>query len=113
MPTLSSPRCHDIDNLRSLAVLMLVPFHTARLFDATPWHMKDAAAPHSSAALLVRAIELWQMPLLFMLAGLAAAYALEARGPLAFLRERVARLLLPLAFGILVLVPPQVWGWSA
>lgn len=109
MPSLSTPRRHDVDNLRSLAVLMLVPFHTARLFDATPWHMKDGDAPHGAAAMLLRAIELWQMPLLFLLAGLAAAYALEARGPLAFLRERVTRLLLPLAFGIAVLVPPQVW----
>ncbi|WP_198375124.1 acyltransferase family protein [Neoroseomonas rubea] len=109
MTPLSSPRRHDVDNLRSLAVLLLVPFHTARLFDATPWHMKDAAAPHVGASVLLRAIELWQMPLLFLLAGMAAAYALESRGPAAFLRERAARLLLPLAFGILVLVPPQVW----
>lgn len=109
MPPPSSPRRHDVDNLRSLAVLMLVPFHTARLFDATPWHMKDAAAPHAAAAPLLRAIELWQMPLLFLLAGMSAAFALEARGRIAFLRERAARLLLPLVFGILVLVPPQVW----
>ncbi len=109
MNPLSSSRRHDVDNLRSLAVLMLVPFHTARLFDAAPWHMKDAGAPYGAAGALLRAIELWQMPLLFLLAGVAAAYALEMRGPLAFLRERVARLLLPLAFGILVLVPPQVW----
>jgi surface polysaccharide O-acyltransferase-like enzyme len=105
----STPRRHDVDNLRSLAVLMLVPFHTARLFDATPWHMKDADAPHAAASALLRAIELWQMPLLFLLAGMGAAYALEKRGAFAFLRERMARLLLPLAFGILVLVPPQVW----
>lgn len=109
MSPLSSPRRHDLDNLRSLAVLMLVPFHTARLFDATPWHMKDAGAPHAAASAVLRAIELWQMPLLFLLAGLAAAYALQRRAPPAFLRERVARLLLPLGFGILVLVPPQVW----
>lgn len=109
MASPSSPRRHDVDNLRSLAVLMLVPFHTARLFDATPWHMKDAAAPHAAAAVLLRAIELWQMPLLFLLAGVSAAYAIEARGRIAFFRERFARLLVPLAFGILVLVPPQVW----
>lgn len=110
MPAPSSPRRHDVDNLRSLAVLLLVPFHTARLFDGAPWHMKDAAAPHAAASVLLRAIELWQMPLLFLLAGMSAAYALDARSRVAFLRERAARLLLPLAFGILVLVPPQVWA---
>lgn len=109
MLPLSSRRRHDIDNLRSLAVLMLVPYHVLRLFDTTPWHMKDAAAPYPAVAPLLRAIELWQMPLLFLLAGMAAAHALAARGAIGFLRERAARLLLPLGFGILVLVPPQLW----
>jgi surface polysaccharide O-acyltransferase-like enzyme len=103
------PRREDIDNLRSLAVLLLIPFHTARLFDADPWHMKDAGAPFALAEPVLRLIGLWQMPLLFLLAGLSAAWALSRRGPGAFLRERAARLLLPLLFGMAVLVPPQVW----
>jgi glucan biosynthesis protein C len=109
MPSPSSPRRHDVDNLRSLAVLLLIAFHTGRLFDAEPWHMKDATAPHWPAEAVLRAIGLWQMPLLFLLAGLSAAWALSRRGPAAFVRERAARLLLPLLFGMLVLVPPQVY----
>ncbi|WP_170216597.1 acyltransferase family protein [Allostella humosa] len=98
-----------MDNLRAVAVLLLIPFHTARLFDGQPWHMKDATAPYWLAEFTLRLIGLWQMPLLFLLAGMAAAWALERRGPRAFLHARAARLLLPLAFGMLVLVPPQVW----
>lgn len=110
----SSPRHHeprrlDVDNLRALAVLLLVPFHTARLFDVQPWHMKDATAPYWSAELVLRVIGLWQMPLLFLLAGMSAAWALQHRSTRTFLRERASRLLLPLGFGMLVLVPPQVW----
>lgn len=109
MPTASSARRHDVDNLRSLAVLLLVVFHTARLFDGQPWHMKDDSAPHWTAELLLRLIGLWQMPLLFLLAGMSAAWALRHRSTGTFLRERASRLLLPLGFGMLVLVPPQVW----
>jgi surface polysaccharide O-acyltransferase-like enzyme len=109
MPDPFIPRRHDVDNLRSLAVLLLIPFHTARLFDSEPWHMKDASAPFWGAEVTLRIIGLWQMPLLFLLAGMAAAWALQSRSTGAFLRERAARLLLPLAFGMLVLVPPQLW----
>ncbi len=98
----------DIDALRSLAVLLLIPFHTARLFDAGRWHMKDGGAPYWAADLLVRLLAQWQMPLLFLLAGLAAGWALDRQPPGRFLKDRAARLLLPLAFGILVIVPPQV-----
>lgn len=47
--------------------------------------------------------------ILGLLAGMAVTYALKARGAGAFLRERAACLPLPLAVGVLVLVPPQVW----
>ncbi|MHB0876817.1 MAG: acyltransferase family protein, partial [Anaerolineae bacterium] len=41
--------------------------------------------------------------------GVSAAYALRRRSTGQFLRQRVGRLLLPLAFGVLVLAPPQVY----
>ena len=54
----------------------------------------------------------WTMPLLFFLAGSAAWLALERRTPRQYLGERVKRLLVPLVFGALVVVPPQAYvGW--
>ncbi|WP_299391647.1 acyltransferase family protein [Pelagibius sp.] len=106
----SSPnRRHDVDTLRAVVVLLLIVFHTARLFDAEPWHMKDLAAPFWAADFVIRALNIFQMPLLFLLAGMSAAWALERRSAGAFLRERAARLLVPLLVGIFVLVAPQVW----
>ncbi|WP_422365560.1 acyltransferase family protein [Pelagibius sp.] len=102
-------RRHDVDLLRAFAVLLLVPFHTARLFDAEPWHMKDLEAPYWAADFLIRSLNIAQMPLLFLLAGMSAAWALERRTSGTFLRERAARLLLPLIIGMVVLVAPQVW----
>ncbi|MEM9241472.1 MAG: hypothetical protein AAGB07_15980 [Pseudomonadota bacterium] len=46
MTSPSSPsRRNDVDTLRAVVVLLLVPFHTARLFDAEVWPIKDFCAP--------------------------------------------------------------------
>lgn len=105
----SPPRRADVDTLRAVVVLLLVPFHTARLFDAEVWHMKDMGAPYWEADFLIRFLNIAQMSLLFLLAGMSAAWALERRSSLAFLKERFARLIIPLLIGAVVLVAPQVW----
>jgi len=49
------------------------------------------------------------MPLLFLLAGASTYFALKHRGIGQYVVERSKRLLVPLVFGIFVLVPPQTW----
>jgi len=105
---LASERRFDIDNLRSLAVLLLLVFHTARLFNIEPWHIKDPQYT-AVADTIVRALNQWHMPILFLLAGMSLAYALAKRSKRQIAMERLKRLLLPLAFGMLVIVPPQVY----
>ncbi|MET9251494.1 acyltransferase family protein [Nonomuraea sp. NPDC003709] len=51
----------------------------------------------------------WFMPLLFLLAGSAGFYALKRRSAGRYVSERVSRLLVPLLFGVLVVVPPQAY----
>ncbi len=46
-------------------------------------------------------------PLLFLISGMGARYAMRTRSAAAFARERLARLLVPFAFGLVVLVPPM------
>ena len=98
----------DLDNLRNIAVLLLIVFHTARLFDSEAWHIKDSGR-YAWADGIVRLLNQWQMPLLFLLAGMAAWHALERNGVAAFLRERVMRLFVPLVAGIFIAVYPQVY----
>jgi glucans biosynthesis protein C len=101
-------RKHYIDWLRVLAVLLLFPFHTLRVFNDEPFYVK---AGHLSTALtgVLDFIRVWHMPLLFVLAGMSTYFALGKRGPGRYVGERFLRLGVPLVFGIFVLIPPQTW----
>jgi glucans biosynthesis protein C len=103
-----SNRRSDIDWLRVIAVLLLIPFHTARIFDI--WEPFYAKNGESSAALsygLIAFLNPWHMPLLFLLAGASTWFALGFRSSGQYTQERFTRLLVPLLFGVLVIVPPQ------
>lgn len=98
----------DIDNLRNLAVLALVLFHTARLFDGEAWHIKNAES-YAWADWIVRVLNQWHMPLFFVLAGMSAYHAIAARGAARFARERSLRLFVPFILGCFLFVAPQVY----
>ncbi len=103
-------RRYDIDWLRVLAVLLLVPYHSARIFDA--WELFYAKSEQVSAALsyiFVGAVNPWHMPLFFLLAGASTYFALRFRSEGQYLKERFTRLIVPLIFGTLVIVSPQAY----
>jgi glucan biosynthesis protein C len=52
----------------------------------------------------------WLMPLMMLLAGVSTWHSLKHRTNREYIGERLARLLLPLVVGTLVLVPPQVYA---
>ena len=100
-------RKHFLDNLRTFGVLMLLPQHTFMLFNnwGESWYIH-------SADLLVPSIiksfnSFWMMPLLFTIAGISSRYALEKRGAGGYAKERVKKLIIPLIFGVLLIVPVQ------
>ena len=106
--TMVVPRRADIDWLRIGAVLLLVPFHTARVFDTwEPFYAKSPETSLEMAILFIATCGAWHMPLLFLLAGASSWPALGVRGGGGYLRERTRRLLLPLVFCVLVVVAPQ------
>jgi peptidoglycan/LPS O-acetylase OafA/YrhL len=100
-------RRYDIDWLRVLAVLVLFPFHTARIFDI--WEPFYAKNEQTSVALsyFLAVVHVWHMPLFFLLAGASTWFALRFRSGKQYTGERIKRLLLPLIFGVLVIVAPQ------
>ena len=54
-------------------------------------------------------VDPWHMPLLFVLSGAGTWFALRFRKAGQYARERAERLLVPLVFGTLLIVPPQVY----
>jgi glucan biosynthesis protein C len=104
----SLDRRYDLDALRVLAVLLLIPFHSARVFDVfDPFYVKNPQTSDGLSWAVVAFLNPWHMPLLFVLAGAATWLALGHRGPKGYVSERTKRLLIPFLFGVLLIVPPQ------
>ena len=101
-------RRYDIDALRVLAVFLLIYFHTACVFMQWPFHIQNLQRSRA-ASVFVAFLGQWHMPLFFLLAGASTWLALEVRSTRQYLVERVRRLLLPAIFGILLVIPPQVY----
>lgn len=98
-----------MDWLRIGAFGLLILYHIGMYFVPWGWHVKiDPVIDWAAIPML--ATNGWRLPLLFLVSGYASA-ALFAKlgGAGAFARSRSARLLVPLAFGIVVVIPPQPW----
>jgi hypothetical protein len=104
-------RRHDIDALRVLAFALLIFYHLGMLYVAPlsdwrgmPLHSARMAQWLQYPMLFVNR---WRMELLFLISGLAVHFL---RGRLSLPRlawKRTVRLLLPLVFGMLVVMPIQ------
>lgn len=104
-------RRYDIDWVRVIAVLLLIPFHTMHIFILQPYsvvYIKNSNAI-KSFEVITGFMHEFHMPLLFLLAGASAYLSLQSRTISQFLRERCKRLLLPLCVGILFLIPPMTY----
>jgi len=102
-------RRYDLDWLRVIAILLLLYFHTAMIFAAEwDWHIKSEDTSHALLELNYF-LSRWRMALLFLISGIGTAYALGKRTPGAYLKERATRLAVPVIFGVLVIVPPQIY----
>jgi peptidoglycan/LPS O-acetylase OafA/YrhL len=99
-------RLYFLDWLRILAFFLLVLYHTGMYYVTWDWHVKS---PHAGAAIepLMLLSSPWRMSLLFLVSGAASGFLMKKLATRAFVRERSARLLVPLLFGMLVVVPPQ------
>lgn len=104
MPNQTSRRYY-LDWLRILATLLLIPYHTARIFDTAPYYLKNETT-YLGFGIVLGFIDLWFMPLFFFVAGAVAKYSLENRSKTQYIWERFKRLLLPFLFGIFIFIPP-------
>ena len=102
-------RHHGLDWLRIGAFALLIFYHIGMFFVPWDWHVKnDPVVPGFAYPML--ALYTWRLPLLFVVSGFASRALLGRLGaPGAFVRSRSWRLLVPLLFGMLVVVAPQPW----
>ncbi|MET4898093.1 acyltransferase [Sphingomonadaceae bacterium jetA1] len=103
------PRHYGLDWLRICAFAILILYHVGMVFVPWGYHVQLARLPWVVVPML--ASNPWRLMLLFVVSGYATR-ALAVRHPtiISFVRGRSLRLLVPLAFGITVLVPPQIWA---
>lgn len=105
---MAKERRHELDWLRVLAVLLLIYFHSARVFDFGDFYVKNGVLNKPLQA-FVSFVDIWFMPLFFFIAGAASYFALRKRSGKQYAGERSKRLLVPFVFGTLVIAAPQVY----
>lgn len=105
-------RRYDLDWVRIAAFFLLVLYHTGMYYVSWDWHVKS---PYASEAIepLMLLTSPWRLSLLFFISGVATAFLYRktrtAPSRAGFVGQRSWRLLLPLIFGMLVIVVPQAY----
>jgi surface polysaccharide O-acyltransferase-like enzyme len=101
-------RLYFLDWVRILAFFVLIAYHVGMYYVSWGWHVKSPHAGTGPEPFMLLSSP-WRLCLLFFVAGAASHFLLRKMAPGAFVRRRSLRLLLPLLFGMLVIVPPQPW----
>ncbi|MEP7008520.1 MAG: acyltransferase family protein, partial [Sphingomonas bacterium] len=102
-------RHYGMDWLRIGAFALLIFYHIGMVFVPWGFHVKTAH-PADWVAVPMLLTNAWRLTLLFVVSGYASrALFAKSASVRAFLGNRNARLLLPLLFGMAVIVPPQSW----
>jgi len=104
----STDRRTDLDWVRILAFGLLIFFHVGMYYVTWGWHVKSPFASHTIEPLMMLSSP-WRLSLLFFVSGCATAF-LHRKSSEGFVRSRTQRLLIPLALGLWVIVPPQSWA---
>jgi glucan biosynthesis protein C len=102
-------RLVELDGLRALVFGLLIFYHVGMLYVlGWDYHYKSAYSSETLANFMLWSNQ-WRMSLLFFISGCATAFLLARDASWQFVRKRVPLLLLPLLFGMLVTVVPQVY----
>ena len=104
--TASTERRFDLDWLRIIAFGLLIFYHVGMYYVTWDFHIKSPNASSTIEPLMLLTSP-WRLTLLFVVSGVATHFILLRRSSGQFARERSRRLLWPLVFAMLVVVPPQ------
>jgi glucans biosynthesis protein C len=104
-----STRQAYLDWLRIISIVTVFFLHSSMAYvDEWWWHIKNKETSN-----LLMEVNFWlgrfRMPLLFFISGTVTYFMLKNRNTGSFIGLRFRRLFIPVVFGILVIVPPQVY----
>ncbi len=108
MAEYSNNRDYGLDWLRVIGFAILIFYHTGMFFVPWDWHVKNHELSEGLTWIMMF-FNRWRLPLLFFISGCGVCFALNRRQLSQFAGERLRRLLIPLIFGMLVIVPPQIY----
>ncbi len=108
METETLQRRFDLDWLRVLAILSVFFYHSTRFFNTWDWHVKNAVT-YGWVQALESFMEIWMMPLVFLISGASIFYAMHKGGAGTFFKDKVLRLLVPLLVAMLTYASLQVY----
>ncbi|MVT08028.1 acyltransferase family protein [Chitinophaga tropicalis] len=105
----TSQRQPYLDWLRIIAIIGVLVLHAAMPFaTGEGWHIRNKETSNVLLE-LVHWLHMFRMPLLFFISGAISYCMLQNRTGAGFIGLRFTRLFIPLLFGMLVIVPPQVY----
>ena len=101
-------RRNDLDWIRILVFGLLILYHIGMFFVPWWWHIKNNQTSVSFEVPMMF-VNQWRLSLLFVISGMGTYFALSNKTFLSFFFERHNRLLIPLVFGMVCIVAPQVY----
>lgn len=102
-------RRYDLDWLRVLVFGLLILFHVGMFYvESWPWHAKSHYLSSTLESFML-IVEPWRMAVLWVIAGISIRFVMAKVSVWRFISMRSLRLLLPLLFGVLIVVPPQLY----
>jgi len=91
-------RLHNLDFLRSFAMMMGLAIHAHLLFIlpdvATDFEIENVPQPDEWILLIIDFISNWRMPVFFMLSGFFSILVLDKKGTVYFIKDRIIRIFL-------------------
>ena len=101
-------RQYFIDWIRVLAFGILIFYHAGMFFVPWRWHVKNNVIVENLTYPMLF-FNQWRLSLLFFISGVGISFAFKSRSGWRFMGERTRRLFIPIVFGMLVIVPPQIY----
>lgn len=101
-------RRYDLDWWRVISIFLVFLHHIGMPFNGDGFHIMNSESSKLLDDIMVF-FEQFRLPLLFLISGIGTVFAFSKRSWIQFIKERATRLLIPLFFGVFVIVPPQTY----